>query len=433
MDANIQVMLDALTKANEKFHQEMGNDVSKQLLEFKNGELMPINDQIKTVGDAYKAMDSQVKALQEEIARQKREIVPGLADDVKKDPILLTEAIPGLPSYKKDSSSATRLREYNDKHPNSQTRDMTSTDSASGGLLVGLELLPGFLDLARESRKIWDPTFITEMDGLNGNIVEMPKLTGGTAVYWVTENQAPTKSGVTFGQVRMSPHKAAAHTRLSNRLLRQVGPLPEQILQRDIARAIGNEMDRILIHGLGNQNEPLGLANRPGIQSLAIGSNGGDWTFDVAQDMVEMLELAFKDDGVITFGGHTRCINRAKKQRIAQFSNDTGGMYVGGYPLMSDAMFRNILGYDIRKSQQFLSTIAKGTGTNLGEVVAGKWKDLWLGVWSTLTFKASTETGDNTGSAVLMDQTWLFAYVEVDVGCAYEQSFVLCNDAKTRA
>ena len=433
MENQAEAILATLKTELASFTTQFRGQFDKTLLELKNGEIKQVSDEIKTVGDAVAKLEAQAKTFQEIVDRQKRGLVPGMKEEVEKKGISILEAVPGLPTYKRDSRSAEMVREWNSALPASEQRDLSSSDSTAGGVLVGTELLPGFLPLAMEGRKIWDPGFITQIDGLVGNVVEMPKLTSGTAVYWLTENLAPTKSAVTFGQIRMTPKKAGVQVRISNRLIRQAGNQPEMIVRDNIAKKLGIEIDRVALHGLGNQNEPLGLCNRAGIQSVAIGTNGGDWTFEVAQDMVELLELAFKDDGVITFAGHPRVINRGKKQRIPQFTGDTGGMYPGGVPLMSDAALTAMLGYPFRKSQQFYSTISKGTGTNLGEIIAGKWKDCWVGFWDAVTFKASTETGDNTGSAVAMDQTWLFCFVECDMGCAYEESFVLCNDAKTRA
>ena len=273
------------------------------------------------------------------------------------------------------------------------------------------------------------PSLITVVSGLRGSPVEMPTEASNATIYWVGENEAPTKSDVTFGNIKMTPKKAAARVHLSNALLRRNAQLAETTTRNNIARGIGLEIDRVLLRGSGADSEPLGIANKSGINEVEIDTNGGAFDFGVAADMLHELEKDNLAEGNLAYVGHPSAFHIMRKERIAQYSGQTDGAYV--MLPMSDENIRTRLGFDFRKTTTIPSNLTKGSGTSLTEVYFGNWEDLWLGLWSDITFRASDVTGDSSGSALFKDQTWLFAFIEVDVQMARAASFCLVNDATT--
>jgi len=424
-----EIELDKLIAAQKKqledFTKAFGTDLEARLTKSVEGQLSPVAEHIKTVGDALEDLRKRTLALEESVKSRAAGILPGIEDEITKNgSVNLLKAVPGLPTFEKGSRDYSMVREYSMKK-----RDLSASDDVAGGVLVPLVMLPGFIELAREDVKVWDPGLITTLTGLSGSPVELPKELTAATVYWVGENEAPNKSDVTFGAIRFQPRKAAARVQIGNRLIRQASMNPAQIVQRSIARGFGLEMDRVILRGTGAGNEPRGIANYPGIIPVAIGTNGGDWTFPVSLAQQEALETRFTLRGKLAYIGHPLAINKAKKERIAQFSGQTDGAYV--ILPMSDANLRDALGFDFRKTTVIPSNLTKGTGVSLSEVYFGNWEDAWAAMWEDITFKASDVTGDATGSALMQDQTWLYAFIEVDVQLARAASFVLTNDAKT--
>jgi HK97 family phage major capsid protein len=307
-----------------------------------------------------------------------------------------------------------------------EQRDLSQQQDSAGGYLVPHQMLPGFITLLRADAVVWQQSGLTIYDNLSGTPVEIPKETLAASVFWVGENVAPTKTDVTFGQIRLMPHKVAGLVKLSNRLIR-LGTIAEQVTRKNIAKSIALEVDRVLLRGLGGQGEPRGIANTPGINTVAIGANGGNFTFDIANQMVIKLQEQNSFRGDMKYIGHPRVFHYMKAERIAQFSGQTTGAYV--ILPMSDQNLKDHLGYDFLRTTQIPNTLAKGSGTNLTECYFGNWQDLVMAMWSDVEFKASDVTGDASGSALSLDQLWIFCFVEVDVQLARALSFTLVNDA----
>lgn len=416
-------------------------EMKEQLVEFKatfedreaavmkevDGKLVPISDEITKAGDLIEALEGRVKEIEEAVKAKQSHVPAGLAEEIEENgPVNPLICTPGTPFFDKNSRDWSLIKEHTSKQ-----RDLSVQDDESGGILVPMEALGNeFIDLARARSVVWDAALVSIADGLVGTPVTIPKETGSATIYWVGENEAPTKSDVTFGEIQFTPKKAAARVHISNRLLRmRNGQLANDVVRRNIARGLGIEVDRVALRGSGASGEPLGIANYSGINEVEIGTDGGDFTFDVAADMVYELEKDNTDVGRLAFIGHPGAFHKMRKERIAQFSGDTGGSYV--MLPMTEAQIRARLGYDFRRTTTIPSNLTKGTSSSLTEVYFGNWEDLWLAFWSDITFRASDVTGDSTGSALMKDQTWLYAFIEMDVQLARATSMVLVNDAAT--
>jgi HK97 family phage major capsid protein len=428
----LQAFVDAQKSVLANFQKSFGSDMEAKLMTLVDGKVQPVSDTIKTVGDAQAELKKQLDSLEATLRSRSAGIVPGLADEAaKKGGISLMKVIPGTPGFDVNSEDWAMVSEHTKKARNLggvEMRDLSHGVDSAGGVLVNTQMLPGFIEQAREEVVVWDPALITVLEGLTGAPVEIPRETGNTAAYWVGENEAPTKSDVTFGQIRFQPKKVAALVKISNRLLR-LGTIAETVVKRNLTRTIGLEMDRVILRGLGSNGEPRGIAQTPGINTVAIGTNGGDFTFSVAQNMIYELEKDVTLKGKLGFVSHPGAFHKMKKERIAQYSGDTLGAYV--ILPMSDQNLQDHLGWPFKRTTVVPSNLAKGSGTNLTEVYFGNWKDAYLALWANLEFKASNVTGDSGGSALTLDQTWIYCFLEADVQLGRPTSFVLCNDANT--
>lgn len=309
-----------------------------------------------------------------------------------------------------------------------EKRDLAQSTDSAGGYTIPTQVLPGFLEALRSAAPVWSQAGITVFDSVKGSPLTLPRQIGNTTVQWVGENVAPTASDVTFGQITMTPKKAAGLVKVSNRLIR-MGSIAEQVVRQNLTRSLSLEVDRVLLRGSGAAGEPRGIANTAGIINVEIATDGGPFTFEVAADMqvaVDETDAAPRNQGYV---GHPRAFHSMKTERIAQFSGQTAGAYV--ILPMSNQQVSDLLGYKFLQTTAIPKNLTKGSGTNLTEVYFGNWADLYLAIWQDITLKASDVTGDAGGSAFTQDQTWIVAQIECDVAVVRPTSFALVNDATT--
>ncbi|HEY9460014.1 MAG TPA: phage major capsid protein [Paralcaligenes sp.] len=138
--------------------------------------------------------------------------------------------------------------------------------STTGSELVATTLMAGsFIEALRHRTTIMRLGF--SMAGLVGN-VEIPKQTGGATAYWVGEGEDATEGVPTIGQIALSPKTVAAYTDITRKLMQQSTPDAEGIVRRDLVNAIAQALDYAGYYGTGVGNQPKGIKNYTGINSV---------------------------------------------------------------------------------------------------------------------------------------------------------------------
>jgi len=306
-----------------------------------------------------------------------------------------------------------------EKEVSDQVRKALGTDTGpAGGYIVPTEYVAEVIELLR-AKTVVRELGATILDGLTGSPVEIPKQTGGATGYWVGQNSAITASDPTLGQLSLTPKQASAMTKLSNRLLKLSNPSAEALVRNDIALTLARLIDLAALRGSGTANQPMGIANTPSINTLALGTNGASPTIDNLYDMLYSIELANADDGKLGFGVHPRTWNALRKLK------DTYGQYYLQPDPTAPGKF-TIAGFPVRKTTQIPINLVKGgSGAVCSEIYFGNWADLIIAEWGGLEILASMETGE----AFEKNQTWVRIIQEVDIALRHPESFCLCSDA----
>ena len=132
----------------------------------------------------------------------------------------------------------------------------------------------------KDTRPIFDrlfPASVASRLGVNSvNIpfgsVEYPVATAGAVAGWAaTEGgSVPNASAFQTTETTLSPdHTLGAHMRITRKAAKQSGPGLEMAVRRDMAAAIGAELDRAILIGDGADGEPTGL--------VGLASGSGTW------------------------------------------------------------------------------------------------------------------------------------------------------------
>ena len=164
----------------------------------------------------------------------------------------------------------------------------------------------------------------------------------------------------------MIPKKVAALTKLSNELMRMSNPGAEAMMRQDFAVALGLAVDLATLRGSGSENQPLGIANTPDINTVILGDNGGLPNFDTFTDMEYEVSVNNALRGNLGFVFHPAIRRLLKKLKIDQFSSDTSGEYV--IAPFSDAQLEAYLGYKFGMTTQTPVNLKKGDATNCTEL-----------------------------------------------------------------
>ena len=387
----------------------------KEIVEMIKNQTESIKGMSDRVDERLNAFDVRMAEL-EKVSKPRKVELAGLEDE--KQSFSFLRAINAIRSgnwggagFEKEIFDNTRMRAMS-----------AGTDSA-GGYIVPTVFVNELIEMLR-AESVVNALGATVLSGLTGSPVEIPKQTGGATAYWVAENADITASDLTLGQVSLTPKAVAAIVKLSNRLLNLSNPSAEAMVRRDVAQSLALAIDLAALRGTGSGSQPTGIANTSGINTVAIGTNGGNFTFDYAADMVDELAKDNAAKGKLGFAMHPTIAKKLKKTRIPQYSGDTGGEWI--MLPMSDSNLADALGYGFKLTTQIPVNLTKGSSSDCSEVYFGNWQELLIGEWGGLEIMASNETSD----AFQKNQTWVRVIQEVDIAVRHAESFCLLNDAR---
>ncbi|CDM23868.1 phage major capsid protein, HK97 [Castellaniella defragrans 65Phen] len=240
------------------------------------------------------------------------------------------------------------------------------------------------------------------LTGLRGDTV-IPKQTGASTAYWVSEGESLTESAPTFSTIKLQPRHVGALSAISRQLLQQANPSIEQLIRDDFVQVVGLAIDKAMIHGQSANDEPVGILNVSGIQTGSLATL--DWDAIVA-----LLEkLALKNVTANAILTHPKAASK-----LQTTLKETG---LPGY-LMQDGKVAGISTYVTNQLDAKTGTPATG------RVLAGDFSQLIVGQW---------------GSAEILANPYAAGYYEkgdiqlrimatMDMVCREPNAFVLADD-----
>lgn len=285
------------------------------------------------------------------------------------------------------------------KHDHSRgRRDLTVGSNTGGGYTVATDLLSGsFIDMLR-NRMALVGLGATVMNGLNGNIA-IPRQTGGATAYWVGEGSAPSGSTPAFDQVTMSPKTVAAYTEYTRKFLLQTTIDAENFVRGDLAKTIALEADRVGLYGSGSSNQPLGIKNLSGINTVDLAGATPTWA-----EIVDLETQIAADNADI--GAMAYLTNSTMRGALKSAPK------VSGQPIYIWGDNNTMNGYNAVASNQVES----------GDIFFANWSDLVLGFWGGLDLQVNPYSLDTTGSVRVT------AFQDMDVAGRHPVSFCRGNN-----
>lgn len=279
-------------------------------------------------------------------------------------------------------------------------RDLNVGTATAGGNLVATDLLAGsFIDLLR-NRAVAIRAGAQTMNGLVGNIA-IPKQTGAATAYWVAESGAPTESQQTIGQVTMSPKTVGAYTDFSRRLMLQSSLDVENMVRNDLALVIALAIDAAAFYGTAANNQPRGLKNQSGINT--VDPAAATPTF---AEVVAMESAVAADNADI--GNMAYVVNAAMRGALKSALKFSAAG--------SDTIWEpgnTVNGYRTEVSNQI----------ETNDLFFGNFADLMIGFWSGLDLMVDPYSNSTSGTVRVV------ALQDCDIAVRRAESFCYANTA----
>ena len=156
------------------------------------------------------------------------------------------------------------LNDFSGASPSIRNALLGGSDTA-GGYLLQPEHSGIVVDLARSASVCLQAG--AQTIPMETSELRVATLDSDATGYWRAENQTVTSSDMTFGAITLQAHTLAAIVPVSIELL-QDAPNAGNIIAQAITDALGLKLDQAILSGSGAANEPRGIRNWSGVNTV---------------------------------------------------------------------------------------------------------------------------------------------------------------------
>jgi len=195
----------------------------------------------------------------------------------------------------------------------------------------------------------------------------------------------------------------------------------EALIRFDMLQSLALGIDLAAVAGTGINNQPLGILNYPGVNSVSIGANGGAPTWSHLVQMETEIAVDNADDGTCYY--LTNAQTRGKLKTTAKVTGQDVFLWTDS-PIEKGIGMVNCYGAAV--SNQVPSNGTKGNGTNLSSIIFGDFSQLLIGTWGVLEILPN-QFGQGYPSGVMQ----LRSMIDADVQLRHCESFAVITDAVT--
>lgn len=296
-----------------------------------------------------------------------------------------------------------------EKRADGQT--VTADAGAYGGNVVATDL-GAPIDYLRP-KPVVESLGAVFLTGLQGNI-QFPKNNGGVEATWEGEVDLVTNTKDAIGKIEMKPKRLAVSVLVSLQNLMQSSFDMEVYTMTQIRKAIENEIDKAALVGPAGGSSPVGVLNTSGVNSVAIGTNGGALTFanavafetEVFLDNANGARMNYVSNSKVRGKAKTTAIESGQVEKLLQLNE------INGYPYAN--------------SNHLPSNLTKGTTTGTcSAMIFGDFSQLVVGQWGFMDISVDDKSRKKEGYIEIT------ANVYLDVAVLQPTAFTVCKDITT--
>jgi HK97 family phage major capsid protein len=249
--------------------------------------------------------------------------------------------------------------------------------------------------------------------------VALPRLSTASLASWVGDGVAPSQSNATLDQVLFTDHTVTTYTDITRKMLKSGTPAFEEVVIMDLTHGLAHETDRAALNGAGNSQVPLGLLQRPDIQSVKISSDAGNGGTIAWADLVN-LELAVgKQDGDPAGSSLAWVTSPQLRAKLRKTARDTGA---SGIMCWDNDM---IMERQAFSTTSIPSNITEGTASTLSAMIYGNFADLVVNLFTMIDVLINPFLQSTTGVVRVS------AFLDVDINIRHAGSFAKMVGAAT--
>ena len=222
------------------------------------------------------------------------------------------------------------------------------------------------------------------LDDLQGNLAVVKG--GGATAAWYAEEAAASKSKPTYARATMSPKRLQVIQGVTYDLLHQSSLAVDQLIMDDLTKAHASALDAAIFAGSGSSGQPTGVLAASGVNSVAIGTDGGPITYNALVQME--TEVAIDNALLDSLAYVSNAKVQGKLKTIPQ---------IAGYPvyLLNDG---KVNGYPFLMTNAIPSNLTKGDSTGVcSAAIFGAWSEILVGGWGGLQFILDPYTAKENG------------------------------------
>jgi len=259
-------------------------------------------------------------------------------------------------------------------------RTMTSKDAGKGLELIA-DARGQLIDLL-QANSVLSRLGAVFLPGLTSPMT-FPRITSAPTVTWQGENPATdaTESDTGTGELLVTPKQLIGATPMSRGLIYQTSGMAEAMVRRCLAIGHDLALDRGGLHGTGAANQPTGLYNLAGVQTVAMGSVTPTYTKitemigKVADANAEFGNLGFVETAILA----------ARHMATPMFTNSSLPVWTGPIDDGRISGYRAIGSTQIRKDL--------GAGADEHGLAFGNWGSVIIGMFGALEILVDPYTG----------------------------------------
>ena len=297
-----------------------------------------------------------------------------------------------------------------------QQRALNASSSTAGGVFVPDDISNDIIEILRPMT-----TFLRggprRVSLANGNY-HMPAGASGATAYWRGEGKPIQPSQPTFTDINLSAKLLGALVPITDQLLRWSRVDIRDWVERDMAAAMAQELDRAAYFGSGTIYEPQGILNIGGVGTVAA---SGGTAPTVAQIEGDASKLELNMDMINLPQDRAAWVMSPRTLTFLQNLRDGNGNRY--FPELQAALptWRN---KPVMKTTNM--PVNLGAGTDESVLALINFGDVFFGESRALQFAVSTDASyvknGQTVSAFQNELLLIRATTEVDVGLKYLQA-----------
>jgi HK97 family phage major capsid protein len=259
-----------------------------------------------------------------------------------------------------------------------EQRALAEGTAGAGGYLVPDQYARTWFEMLRARSVVLsaNPVLVEA----TSDTVRLPKVATGTVVGMYAENTTIAQGDPTFGEVTLTPRKAAALTLVSSEIVDDSAPSVREVLARDHIAQLGVYLDSQFLGVAGNGTAPnmRGLRNFTGANVTSIAAS---LTLDHVAQALERLEAANAGARPAIYL-HSRDFGTLRRQKDAQNRYQLN-------PDPSEAPRPRLFGIDLFVSNQIPTNL--GAGTNESWIVVADMDQVAVAQRKTITVEYSRD------------------------------------------